>query len=1100
MSSRITSNILTSNYLRNMRRNLNNMKTLQNQLASGKTIQKASENPYTASRSMQLNTEMSYNKQYNENIKDTSNWLDTTDTALSQIGNVFARIETLLVSAGNGSYGKDERAAIQDEIKEKVNEVSQILNTSFDGSYVFGGTKTNSKPTTVVNGVLQYANIEGDAISAYLDAAGNVTSDSVSSNALLAQNSSIYLDKSGKVTTASTATDGTANAKIIQGSSLYVDKTTGVISTSSTSNTNPLLLKDELYTDLKGNITASKTTDNTLITTDNELFYLTSDGRVTTSYNSTYTLIPTGTTFYKQSDGSVTTSSTTSSVPAVANEKISAATPLYANANGFVTISAITVNDKLPTTTSSVNTLNVSKYTPATGYTQTSIDSSGNIYTDSRGILTNSSTTDLSKRKATLKDLWTNSYIDSSDQQVKTAASMPSHNTKLNLYKDSSGQVTTSPGGYPANEQVLLGTNLYKNSDGTLTTVSGTGTTPVQLTDTVYVDLNGAVITSSTVNNNEVSLRDNLSIATTGANAKAKAVIGSIPATDSAIPSDSIALYVDGNGNITNDGTGASKTKIVLGDSLYRDSYGNITTFQNTQNTLVNSDDKLYVDANGNVTSSAVNTQVISGTTLYKDSTGRVTTLYGGAPPNEVINLNDAVLYKDPKGNITTVASLNGVDNSVIDSKTSLYKDVNGNITTVEKNTQITSETQLYKADDGSVTTEPIGYTVSELIAKGINLYRDSSGNLTTVSTGNTQVTSAGNLFEDSNGNVITSPGNTISELIAKGVNLYADSSGMITNSSAGGVNIPINSSTPLFKNSSGNVTTSAATGTLTPVSSSTKFSISAGNLVIAPQVNQGQNSPISSTTKLYVDTSTGQVKTKLIKTGDSLYSDSNGKIITSENTANTKIATGNNVYADAAGNLTMSAKSGNVQLTMSDVKKLKDELQNSATTTQRKTEINKILSSSEASQLLQLDSNLEVDISGGVKVNYNKTAVNVLEFTDKNGKSINVSDLLKNIITDLGSSGNVSNLTTTHLTDIQSVTANLLQQRSAVGTMQNRMDSAQQNNETENYNLTDILSKTEDIDFADATMNYSMMQTVYTASLQTSAKILPMTILSYLS
>ena len=54
MSSRITSNMLSSNYLRNMKRNLTNMKTLQNQLASGKEIQKASDNPYTASRSMQL--------------------------------------------------------------------------------------------------------------------------------------------------------------------------------------------------------------------------------------------------------------------------------------------------------------------------------------------------------------------------------------------------------------------------------------------------------------------------------------------------------------------------------------------------------------------------------------------------------------------------------------------------------------------------------------------------------------------------------------------------------------------------------------------------------------------------------------------------------------------------------------------------------------------------------------------------------------------------------------------------------------------------------------------------------------------------------------
>jgi len=165
MTSRITSNMLSSNYLRNMKRNLTNMQTFQNQLASGKEIQKASDDPYKASRSMQLNTEISCNKQYNENIKDVSNLLDTTDTALSQMGNVFGRIETLLVNAGNGAYGQDERTSIQDEVKEKVNELSQILNTSFDGSYIFGGTKTASKPTKVVNGVLEYADKNGNGIT-----------------------------------------------------------------------------------------------------------------------------------------------------------------------------------------------------------------------------------------------------------------------------------------------------------------------------------------------------------------------------------------------------------------------------------------------------------------------------------------------------------------------------------------------------------------------------------------------------------------------------------------------------------------------------------------------------------------------------------------------------------------------------------------------------------------------------------------------------------------------------------------------------------------------------------------------------------------------
>ena len=164
--TRITNGMLVENYMTNTNRNLNNMQTLQRQLSSGKEINRPSDNPYKASRTMQLYTEIDANKQYNENIKDVSNWLDTTDTALDQAGKVFARVRELLVTAGNGAYGDDEKKAIQDEIKEKVNELSQILNTNFDGAYIFGGTKSTSKPVTVnSNGELCYADTDGNAIS-----------------------------------------------------------------------------------------------------------------------------------------------------------------------------------------------------------------------------------------------------------------------------------------------------------------------------------------------------------------------------------------------------------------------------------------------------------------------------------------------------------------------------------------------------------------------------------------------------------------------------------------------------------------------------------------------------------------------------------------------------------------------------------------------------------------------------------------------------------------------------------------------------------------------------------------------------------------------
>jgi len=160
---RITNSMMTSRFLSNMKRNLNNMSTIQNQLASGKEILRTSQNPFVATRNKQLANQISDNEQYNANIKDTSNWLDTTDTALSQAGNVMARIKELMVKAGNGAYSEDEIATIKNEVVEKSKELAQIMNTTFDGAYIFGGTKGTTKPVTVdENGNLAYADPDGN--------------------------------------------------------------------------------------------------------------------------------------------------------------------------------------------------------------------------------------------------------------------------------------------------------------------------------------------------------------------------------------------------------------------------------------------------------------------------------------------------------------------------------------------------------------------------------------------------------------------------------------------------------------------------------------------------------------------------------------------------------------------------------------------------------------------------------------------------------------------------------------------------------------------------------------------------------------------------
>ena len=176
--TRVTQSMLVSRYLINTNRNLSNAQILQNQIATGKEINRPSDNPFKANRIMQLYSEISANNQFKENIKDTDNWLNETDTALNSLDNVYSRIRHLQVKVGNGSYSDDERLSIQLEIKELNTQIMQILNTNTDGNYIFGGTKSTSVPLMIdSNGRFQLSDKNGKAIYIYKDSNGKITTN-----------------------------------------------------------------------------------------------------------------------------------------------------------------------------------------------------------------------------------------------------------------------------------------------------------------------------------------------------------------------------------------------------------------------------------------------------------------------------------------------------------------------------------------------------------------------------------------------------------------------------------------------------------------------------------------------------------------------------------------------------------------------------------------------------------------------------------------------------------------------------------------------------------------------------------------------------------
>ncbi|MDS1029508.1 flagellar hook-associated protein FlgL [Bacillota bacterium LX-D] len=141
-------------------------------------------------------------------------------------------------------------------------------------------------------------------------------------------------------------------------------------------------------------------------------------------------------------------------------------------------------------------------------------------------------------------------------------------------------------------------------------------------------------------------------------------------------------------------------------------------------------------------------------------------------------------------------------------------------------------------------------------------------------------------------------------------------------------------------------------------------------------------------------------------------------------------------------------------------------------------------------------DESLNWEINTGITIAVNATGQDIFQVDSSTGKS-KLFQLLADIKTTLETeSGDAGD----YLDDIQEQLDNVLEQRAIVGAKGKRLEMAKEQMSEVNLNLTELNSKMEDIDIAEATMNYAMQEAVYKAALMTGTKILQPSLLDYLN
>jgi flagellar hook-associated protein 3 FlgL len=138
--------MLNNQMLSSLRNNLSRMEKVQQQLSSGKMINKPSDDPVGLSYSMRYRSELTANEQYQRNLDSAVSWLDYGDTTVGQAVDVLQRARELAVQGANGSNPQQAREAIAAEVEELAEQLREVANSRFNGKYVFNGQRTNKPP------------------------------------------------------------------------------------------------------------------------------------------------------------------------------------------------------------------------------------------------------------------------------------------------------------------------------------------------------------------------------------------------------------------------------------------------------------------------------------------------------------------------------------------------------------------------------------------------------------------------------------------------------------------------------------------------------------------------------------------------------------------------------------------------------------------------------------------------------------------------------------------------------------------------------------------------------------------------------------------
>ena len=146
MSTRVNLETFINTTLANVQKSTANMSRLQEQISTGKKVNRASDDPAAARKILSLRSEDLSLDQFSANIQKATHDLDFSASALQSTSDILQKITELTMQGISGSNDQGSRTIIANEINQLLETIMQSANAKRLGRYTFAGTETTTEP------------------------------------------------------------------------------------------------------------------------------------------------------------------------------------------------------------------------------------------------------------------------------------------------------------------------------------------------------------------------------------------------------------------------------------------------------------------------------------------------------------------------------------------------------------------------------------------------------------------------------------------------------------------------------------------------------------------------------------------------------------------------------------------------------------------------------------------------------------------------------------------------------------------------------------------------------------------------------------------